>query len=69
MIEIIWDLDDDPAGNVQHCTEHGVTQDEVAHVLDHYLHLTVASRSSDNWVTFGYTAEARYLAVVWQEVE
>jgi hypothetical protein len=21
---IIWDLDDDPDGNVQHCAEHGV---------------------------------------------
>ena len=20
---IIWDLDDDPEGNVQHCAEHG----------------------------------------------
>lgn len=26
---IIWDLDDDPDGNVQHCAEHGVTKDEV----------------------------------------
>ena len=26
---IIWDLDDDPDGNVQHCAEHGVTMGEV----------------------------------------
>ena len=24
---IIWDLDDDPDGNVQHCAEHGVTKE------------------------------------------
>src|SRR5437764_14018748 len=26
---IIWDLDDDPDGNVEHCAEHGVTKEEV----------------------------------------
>lgn len=26
---IIWDLDDDPDGNVQHCAQHGVTKEEV----------------------------------------
>jgi hypothetical protein len=26
---IIWDLDDDPDGNVHHCGEHGVTKEEV----------------------------------------
>ena len=25
---IIWDLDDDPEGNVQHCAEHGVTKED-----------------------------------------
>ncbi len=26
---IIWDLDDDPHGNVQHCAEHGVTKESM----------------------------------------
>jgi hypothetical protein len=30
---IIWDLDDDPDGNVQHCGEHGVTTEEVEEVF------------------------------------
>lgn len=25
---IIWDLDDEPDGNVQHCGEHGVSKEE-----------------------------------------
>jgi DNA-binding XRE family transcriptional regulator len=25
---IVWDLDDDPDGNVRHCSEHGVTKEE-----------------------------------------
>jgi hypothetical protein len=31
---IIWDLDDDPNGNVQHCAEHGVTKEEVEDVFE-----------------------------------
>jgi hypothetical protein len=30
---IIWDLDDDSDGNVQHIAEHDVTADEVEEVL------------------------------------
>ena len=30
---ILWDLDDDPEGNVQHCAEHGVTKEEVEEVF------------------------------------
>ena len=30
---IIWDLDDDPEGNVYHCAEHGVTPEEVEEVF------------------------------------
>ncbi len=26
---LIWDLDDDPDGNVEHCAQHGVTKEEV----------------------------------------
>jgi hypothetical protein len=29
---IIWDLDDDPGGDVKHCGEHGVTKEEVESV-------------------------------------
>ena len=32
-ITIIWDLDDDPDGNVQHIAEHDVTKEEMEQVL------------------------------------
>jgi hypothetical protein len=32
-VTIIWDLEDDPEGNVQHIREHGVTIDEAEEVL------------------------------------
>ena len=30
---VIWDLPDDPEGNVHHIGEHGLTEDEVEDVL------------------------------------
>ena len=32
---IIWDLDDDPEGNGQHCAQHGVTKEEVEDVFQY----------------------------------
>lgn len=32
-LDIVWDLEDEPEGNVRHLAEHGVSQDEVAEVL------------------------------------
>ena len=30
---IVWDLDDDPKGNVTHCAEHGISKDEVEEIF------------------------------------
>jgi hypothetical protein len=67
--QIIWDLEDDPDGNVQHIGEHVVTPEEVEEVLFNSLGNTVVSRTSSNQVTFGYTDAGRYLAVVWEHVD
>ena len=45
-IHIVWDLDDDPDGNVQHIQEHEVTIDEVEDVLYDLNSVTAVSRSS-----------------------
>ena len=42
---IIWDLDDDPEGNVHHCAEHGVTKEEVEEVFQNATDADI-SRSS-----------------------
>lgn len=65
---ILWDLDDDPDGNVQHCTEHGVTKDEVEEVLQNAEDSDL-SRSSGRPVVFGDTSTGRHLMVVYEEVE
>jgi hypothetical protein len=66
-IEFIWDLDDDPEGNVQHLLEHDVTKDEAEEALRHPDAQTT-SDSSGRPLTFGYTTTGRYLAVIWEHV-
>jgi len=69
LIDVLWDLDDDPEGNVQHIAEHDVTPEEVEEVLNDPQSQTTRSESSDRPITFGWTAAGRYLAVVWERVE
>ncbi|MCC7291337.1 MAG: hypothetical protein IT449_04640 [Phycisphaerales bacterium] len=65
---ILWDLDDDPEGNVQHCADHGVSKDEVEDVLDNPSDLDV-SRSSGRPVVFGTTRAGRRLMVVFEAID
>jgi uncharacterized DUF497 family protein len=65
---IIWDLDDEPDGNVQHCGEHGVSKEEVEEVLQNVTDADV-SRSSGRPVAFGDTDAGRHLMVVYDEVD
>lgn len=65
--QIVWDLDDDPAGNVQHISEHGVTMEEVEEVLASANEI-LASYSSGLPIVFGWTAGGKYLAVIFEVV-
>src|SRR5437773_12578576 len=65
---IIWDLDDDPDGNVQHCAEHGVTKEEVEEVFQNATDADI-SRSSGRPVVFGDTRTGRHLMVVYEEID
>jgi len=69
MVRVIWDLEDDPEGNVQHVLEHDVTPEEVEEVLSNPANSTGTSRSSGRPITFGWTSAGRYIAVVWEWVE
>ena len=65
---IIWDLDDDPDGNVQHIAGHDLTKEEVEDVLaDPEQHGT--SRSSGLPLVFGTTSTGRFIAVIFQEID
>ncbi len=64
----IWDLDDDPRGNVQHCAEHGVSKDEVVQVFRNTDDVDV-SRKSGRPVIFGNTDAGRHLVVVFERID
>jgi uncharacterized DUF497 family protein len=65
---ILWDLDDDPDGNVQHCAGHEVTKEEVEEVLENSVDFDV-SRSSGRPVAFGDTGAGRHLMVVYESID
>lgn len=65
---IVWDLDDDPEGNVQHIAEHGLTREDVEHVFEHPVDFDL-SRSSGYLVVFGDTADGRRVMVVFEEID
>jgi len=69
MVRLIWDLEDDPQGNFQHIAEHDVTPEEVEEVLNDRHSQTAYSESSGRPITFGWTADGRYLAVIWESVD
>lgn len=67
-LEVIWDLEDDPDGNIQHIAEHGLSQDEVEEVLN-YPTGHDKSNSSGRPIAFGYTSTGKFIAVIYEEFE
>jgi len=68
IVSILWDLDDEPDGNVQHVGEHGLTKEEVDSVLLNPNNEVDESHSSGLPVTFGFTETGRHIIVVWENV-
>src|SRR6266704_1210206 len=66
---IIWDLEDDPDGNVQHLLEHNVSIEEAEEVLLDTQSSRAPSRSSGLPTAFGWTSTGRHLAVVYEIVD
>jgi uncharacterized DUF497 family protein len=66
---IIWDLEDDPDGNVQHLREHDVTIEEAEEVLLDRESSRAVSRTSGLPTAFGWTSAGRHLAVVYEMVD
>ena len=65
---IIWDLDDDPDGNVQHCAEHDITKEEIEEVFQNATDEDT-SHSSGRPVIFGDTSAGRHLMVVYEQID
>jgi uncharacterized DUF497 family protein len=68
FLQVIWDDEDDPAGNVQHLAEHGLTVEDVEHVLENPTEETV-SDATGRPCCFGYTPGGDYILVVYESVD
>jgi hypothetical protein len=68
VVDVIWDLPDDPDGNVQHIAEHGLTPADVEHVLRHPRH-GARSRSSGRPAVFGRTPAGEDIIVIYDEID
>jgi hypothetical protein len=64
--QIIWN--EEPGGNVEHIEEHGLTVDDVEHVLANPDREAV-SRSSGLPCAFGTVPDGRYIIVVYEIVD
>jgi len=68
VVDVLWDLPDDPEGNVQHIAEHGLTPIDVEFVLNH-PERQARSRSSGRRMVFGFTPSREYIVVVYEEID
>ena len=68
-VECVWDLEEDPDGNVHRLAEHGVTIDEAEEVVRGRYEAAVASRSSGRPTVFGWTSTGKHLPVTFEVVD
>lgn len=61
--QVIWDDEDEPEGNVQHIAEHGLTLEDVEHVLENPIS-EGASASTGRPCAFGFTASGDFIIVI-----
>jgi len=66
-VQVLWDEDDNPQGNVHHIAEHGLTIEDAEHVLGHPTSETT-SRASGRPCVFGYTPSGDFILVVYEEI-
>lgn len=65
--QIVWDLEDDPGGNVCHLAEHGVTVDVADSVLRDPRSRSARSRRTGRPQVLGWTHTGKYITVIWEE--
>ncbi len=68
FVQIIWDDDDLLEGNVQHIAEHGLTMEDVEHVIENPTK-EESSGSTGRPCCFGYTPGGDFIIVVYEQVD
>jgi hypothetical protein len=67
-VTIIWDLDEEVQGNIQHIEEHGIDKEDVAHVFENPYGFA-KSKASSLPMVFGFTIDDRYIAVIYERID
>lgn len=67
-IDVIWDLDDDPKGNVCHIADHGLSKDDVEFALANSWYQDF-SESSGLPLIFGPACDGREIVVVYEQID
>ena len=68
FLQILWDEDDNPEGNVWHIAEHELTMEDVEFVIENAESESV-SRSSDRPCVFGHTPSGVHVIVIFEELD
>lgn len=68
FLQVIWDDDDEPEGNIRHIAEHGLTIEDVEHVLENPTDEAV-SQSTGRTCCFGYTPGGDFIIVVYEQLD
>lgn len=68
FLQVLWDLEDDPTGNVQHIAEHGFTVFDVEFVLHHPLRESISKTTGNPFVS-GYTPDDEFIMVVYERID
>jgi uncharacterized DUF497 family protein len=68
FLQVIWDADDQPAGNVRHIAEHGLTIEDVEYVLENPTREGISS-STGRPCCLGYTPGGDFIIVIYEQVD
>lgn len=68
FLQVIWDDDDCPDGNVRHIAEHGLTIEDVEYVLENPA-AEGTSISTGRPCCFGYTPGGDFIIVIYEEID
>jgi len=68
FLHYVWDDPEDPRGNVEHVAQHGLTIEEVEHVLDD-PDSRGTSQSGGNPCCFGFTPAGEFILVIYELID
>lgn len=68
FFHVIWDDDDQSDGNVWHISQHGLTIEDVEHVLESPMDEGTSS-STGRSCCFGYTPGGDFIIVIYEQID